>query len=44
MERAWTARKLFGGAMRQSGILAAAALYALDHQLDAAGRRPRERA
>jgi threonine aldolase len=33
MERAWTARKLFGGAMRQSGILAAAALYALDHQL-----------
>ena len=34
MERAWTARKLFGGAMRQSGILAAAALYALDHNLD----------
>lgn len=34
MERAWTARKLFGGAMRQSGILAAAALYALDHQLE----------
>jgi threonine aldolase len=33
MERAWTARKLFGGAMRQSGILAAAATYALDHQL-----------
>ena len=33
MERAWTARKLFGGAMRQSGVLAAAALYALDHQL-----------
>src|SRR5206468_12617874 len=25
MEKAWTARKLFGGAMRQSGILAAAA-------------------
>jgi threonine aldolase len=34
MEKAWTARKLFGGAMRQSGILAAAVLYALDHQLD----------
>jgi len=34
MERAWTARKLFGGAMRQSGVLAAAALYALDHQYD----------
>jgi threonine aldolase len=31
MERAWTARKLFGGAMRQSGVLAAAALYGLDH-------------
>lgn len=34
MERAWTARKLFGGAMRQSGILAAAALYALDNHLE----------
>ena len=27
-------RKLFGGAMRQSGILAAAALYALEHQVE----------
>jgi len=27
-------RKLFGGAMRQVGILAAACLYALDHHLD----------
>jgi threonine aldolase len=27
-------RKMFGGAMRQSGVLAAAALYALDHHLD----------
>ena len=27
-------RKLFGGAMRQSGVLAAAALYALEHQVD----------
>ncbi len=34
MERAWTARKLFGGAMRQSGILAAACLHALDHHVD----------
>jgi threonine aldolase len=33
MEKAWTARKLFGGAMRQSGILAAAVLYALDCQM-----------
>ncbi|HEX3868655.1 MAG TPA: threonine aldolase family protein, partial [Gemmatimonadaceae bacterium] len=33
MEAAWTARKLFGGAMRQSGILAAASLYALDHHM-----------
>jgi threonine aldolase len=29
--RAVTARRRFGGAMRQSGILAAAGLYALDH-------------
>ncbi len=28
------ARKLFGGAMRQSGILAAAAIYALEHHYD----------
>ena len=34
IEGAWTARKLFGGAMRQSGVLAAAALYALDHHLE----------
>jgi threonine aldolase len=34
IEGAWTARKLFGGAMRQSGILAAAALHGLDHHLD----------
>jgi threonine aldolase len=34
MEQAWTARKLFGGAMRQSGILAAAALHAIDHHID----------
>jgi threonine aldolase len=34
IEGAWTARKLFGGAMRQSGVLAAAALHALDHHMD----------
>jgi threonine aldolase len=34
MEKAWTARKLFGGAMRQSGIIAAAALYGIEHHLD----------
>ncbi len=28
------ARKLFGGAMRQSGILTAAAIYALEHHYD----------
>ena len=33
MGRAHAIRKRFGGGMRQSGILAAAALYALDHNL-----------
>lgn len=33
METAWTARKLFGGAMRQSGILSAAALHGLEHHM-----------
>jgi threonine aldolase len=32
--RALTARRRFGGAMRQSGILAAAGLYALDHNVE----------
>ena len=32
--RAVRARRMFGGAMRQSGILAAAGLYALDHNLE----------
>jgi len=31
--RAWEIRKRLGGGMRQSGILAAAALWALDHNL-----------
>ena len=34
IDRAVRARRMFGGAMRQSGILAAAGLYALDHNLD----------
>jgi len=33
MASAYLARRRFGGAMRQSGILAAAATYALDHHL-----------
>lgn len=33
IEDAFVARKRFGGGMRQSGILAAAALYGLDHHL-----------
>jgi threonine aldolase len=33
--RAAHARRMFGGAMRQSGILAAAGLYALDHHVAA---------
>jgi threonine aldolase len=32
--RARRARKLFGGALRQAGIPAAACLYALDHNID----------
>ena len=34
IKRALWHRKLFGGAMRQAGIIAAGALYALDHQID----------
>ncbi|KFG93303.1 threonine aldolase [Burkholderia paludis] len=34
IERAQRWRKVLGGAMRQSGILAAACLYALDHQVE----------
>lgn len=34
MNDAWSARKRFGGGMRQSGILAAAVLHALDHHLE----------
>jgi threonine aldolase len=34
ISRARRVRRMFGGAMRQSGILAAAGLYALEHNLD----------
>ncbi|HOV99162.1 MAG TPA: GntG family PLP-dependent aldolase [Bacteroidota bacterium] len=34
IERARIFRKIFGGGMRQAGILAAAALYALEHNID----------
>jgi threonine aldolase len=34
VERARKYRKVFGGGMRQAGVLAAAALYALDHHID----------
>jgi threonine aldolase len=33
MERAWREKHLFGGAMRQAGIVAAAGLYALDRHV-----------
>jgi threonine aldolase len=33
-ERAVRCRKMFGGAMRQAGLLAAGALYALDHNVE----------
>jgi threonine aldolase len=33
MHAAWEARKRFGGGMRQSGIIAAGALYGLEHNL-----------
>jgi threonine aldolase len=34
IERAWEGKFLFGGALRQSGIAAAAMLYALDHNVE----------
>ena len=34
MDRARRFRKMFGGGMRQSGVLAAAALHAIDHHVD----------
>ncbi len=34
IERAWREKHLFGGAMRQAGIVAAAGVYALDHHAE----------
>jgi threonine aldolase len=34
IEEAWRCKHLFGGAMRQAGILAAAGLYALEHHVE----------
>ncbi len=34
IERAWREKHLFGGAMRQAGIIAAAGVYALEHHVD----------
>jgi threonine aldolase len=34
LPHAWHGKFLFGGAMRQAGVVAAAALYALDHHVD----------
>ena len=34
MDRAWREKHLFGGAMRQAGIVAAAGLYALEHNVE----------
>ncbi len=33
IERAWQGKYLFGGAMRQAGVVAAAAIYALEHHV-----------
>jgi threonine aldolase len=34
MEEAWHLKFLFGGALRQAGVVAAAMLYALDHNVE----------
>ncbi len=34
IERAWREKHLFGGALRQAGIVAAAGVYALEHHVD----------
>jgi threonine aldolase len=34
IEEAWTGKFLFGGALRQSGVVAAAMLYALEHNIE----------
>jgi threonine aldolase len=34
IEQAWEGKFLFGGALRQAGVIAAAMLYAIDHNID----------
>src|SRR4029079_19817566 len=34
IKEAWRQKQMLGGSMRQSGVIAAAALYALDHNWD----------
>jgi threonine aldolase len=34
IERAWREKHVFGGAMRQAGVVAAAGMYALDHHVE----------
>ena len=34
IDEAWRWKQMLGGALRQSGVLAAACLYALDHHVD----------
>jgi threonine aldolase len=34
IEEAWRYKQMWGGAMRQSGVVAAAGLYALDHHVE----------
>ena len=34
MDEAWRYKQMLGGAMRQAGVIAAAALYALDHHVE----------
>lgn len=34
IERAWAVRKMFGGGMRQVGVIAAAGIYSLEHNVE----------
>ena len=44
IDEAWRWKHRLGGALRQSGMLAAAGLYALDHNVEKLERGPRQRA
>ena len=44
IDEAWRYKQMIGGALRQSGIVAAACLYALDHHVDRLAEDHRERA